>query len=1106
MLLGILLDWKLRTEDERISIAWNVVHDLYLGEKSLAAIQSQSKTLLTLSESMETWSTSPFGHYFRIINLETLQACREIWQQYHEHTTSPTIQRSLLNKVVQTISNYERHWRDIPESEVPLPLLTASFGLSLKKSDTISMYAMNQYWGHGVTDPDDTPSEKFINPMVLFTHWAGYKFVVSRNTSPLSIYHLRDAAEGFENNSRVNLARVVASAKSQFRAWCVAFCEFIGIEHPEPSNKIVIRFVTADPIAFCLAIQQANSSSGTRSTGLSNTWSGTRLVIDRDSVPAKFNTIDTSTLVDSIGCIIILMATVPLLEQGPASTLTTESYDRPYSEETVLLKHFLCQNPAVMYALFGIAPLAYLTGISPTGLLQDTAILFDFAGERPAPVYTRIIWKSTWSADSTLNHLPNISFEKAMDIPFFQSRPPAQSDDLRHILIEVSAAMLSRSNELAARANQYGMIYSRRYTPASFAALVAFLKSRVTSDVDKVMDKISKGPDPHDGLGGHMSDLMWQLHLSGAFISPGWDIIQRVPRSNDSSSTAKIFTLPDRPAATCVVLTVPRRYLAGIYEKVFRRGEGTCCFEIRHKPSEIGKHKSYYSIIPIFGKLVVSEDGLTGRIDSDKGHWHGTSDLQVCVYLPTHSLCLPMSRADRTHITFAMYQDWATLDAFQQEYGNDLEIFDALLSDTKHVHCLKSIEGFEQPSESATITAPERDLISDGNGTIKTPKLVVRNGRGSFSTQLIPAQGLAAREFWNHDPVIVHEKSSPCSITIEYGPISHTVQFPFPIVASRAIINAVKPLCTMELEVPMCDPETLIGGYYNNFLRIAYDVENNNICSWNLPLINFATLPPLKDVEHSVLLLHLDQMFSDRESLSTPFNKDLFDFKTTLLALINDITTPPFLPKVMGVRHNGKVQFLFFVTGVFYDDSCHTLVAEAFFFESTPEYLAKRAAIPDKFKLEVQTHDISSKQLEMWKQCIPAMTERCRTWPHKPDCEYSSLGNNLTKLCSCGKGFTNAKFQEKAEWDEFAPDVVRCAISPVFPSPFIENTRQATLEMLDKAFKSWESKCGEGDRCAHCKGTGKLKKCAKCSNAYYCNKECQKADWKRHKKVCRAGK
>jgi hypothetical protein len=200
ILLGILLDAKFESEDERTSIGWNIYHDVYLGETSLSAIESQSSHLLILSKTMESWSTSQFGQRFRFVNFETLQACREIWTQYQTYTTSPTTYRPLLNKVVQTASTYAKHWPLNPGREVPIPPLTTSFGLSIVNSDEVGIYLTNQYWNRGVTDPSDMPNEKFLNPMLLYTRWAKEKFVVQRNTSPLSVYHLRELPRAFRGN------------------------------------------------------------------------------------------------------------------------------------------------------------------------------------------------------------------------------------------------------------------------------------------------------------------------------------------------------------------------------------------------------------------------------------------------------------------------------------------------------------------------------------------------------------------------------------------------------------------------------------------------------------------------------------------------------------------------------------------------------------------------------------------------------------------------------------------------------------------------------------------------------------------------------------------
>ena len=46
-------------------------------------------------------------------------------------------------------------------------------------------------------------------------------------------------------------------------------------------------------------------------------------------------------------------------------------------------------------------------------------------------------------------------------------------------------------------------------------------------------------------------------------------------------------------------------------------------------------------------------------------------------------------------------------------------------------------------------------------------------------------------------------------------------------------------------------------------------------------------------------------------------------------------------------------------------------------------------------------------------------------------------------------------------------------------------------------------KCQLCERCCHCKiEKENLRRCAKCNNACYCSKECQVADWSRHKLLC----
>jgi hypothetical protein len=137
----------------------------------------------------------------------------------------------------------------------------------------------------------------------------------------------------------------------------------------------------------------------------------------------------------------------------------------------------------------------------------------------------------------------------------------------------------------------------------------------------------------------------------------------------------------------------------------------------------------------------------------------------------------------------------------------------------------------------------------------------------------------------------------------------------------------------------------------------------------------------------------------------------------------------------------------------------------------------------------------------MWKQSIPAMVERCRDWEHKETCDYKTEVD-ASLVCSCGKGKVQPNFLHVREWAGLAPKVVRLALSPLLPEPFVEPTRTQSLAAADVS-RIVGTMNGEGTVCVLCGSNGPTKKCGQCKKVSYCGRECQRKDWKQHKPKCR---
>jgi len=161
-----------------------------------------------------------------------------------------------------------------------------------------------------------------------------------------------------------------------------------------------------------------------------------------------------------------------------------------------------------------------------------------------------------------------------------------------------------------------------------------------------------------------------------------------------------------------------------------------------------------------------------------------------------------------------------------------------------------------------------------------------------------------------------------------------------------------------------------------------------------------------------------------------------------------------------------------------------------------------------------KTRAIATKSGEAWQQLLPAFVERCRTWSHKASCEYQKPGGHVplstsveeNPICSCGEGMNLGALSEVEAWADLRKYMTRIAISSLFAVPFLEPIVDKDSFRASDLASTSSSPTHAQNRCGHCqkeKPPSQLSSCGRCKNIRYCGSECQRADWKRHKKSCK---
>lgn len=1097
----------------------------------------------------QTWRESEYGRVLRMVSKDTLHQLRTFWTKYADTAEYTEDQLKTYE------SQYREGWERIRRNYVGTTRVISgcrTAGPLWMESARASDLSLKRYWKTGVAGGDeaDLVSAKHANPAFAFSSAPHGAFSVHYGTDPLLGFHsvtsytnvvpapvsktatpeepsspaspaslpsLLSPSISSPNLREQQVTRVVHSAKAQFSSWCESFKSHLA------ANLVTIRFFCGASISFCLALQERNSVEIPRdfAYGFNQPWRTALLKLDGSDydgqtvpdAPLLFDIIDTANLSDQVGLLNTIVCTAPLLIKRPSSVVYTETLIHSSEEENSELSRILFGDLTTVTVLLNLAPLGHLTAIASQATFHEAGVLLSGSSpnSRDSLLHTRIPWKEPILGDPLATKYlvsPKCVFSDA---------------ELAALLSDIYLRMFSHESksplsypETGFHRNTSGTKY---FTRVAFAAFLRYVRARVTCNWLKVVDAMMSNICSYKStelVPNGSQDLFLCSYLFGVTGD-----LRGKPHGHIVSS--------DLPEITCVVLIVPRKNLT-LFTRMNRRDMGTppFCASIRSH----NFHHTFSAIQPIFGRADLSKDRKTYTLQEDPRGWTGISDMVVSFWVPSHIIHTKVETSLK--VCLELVNTTQTASTFSVALGPELTIFEAPLSDSAVTLCR------ERAGDKFRVLTPEfipplEQAIPPAYTGLRVGQVGVTlsslNEIDKFKVRLDYHNGGKEHAALKLGSSVDIKQDSPCTVLLGIsGCKKHRLAFPYPVNSLIHTLRVSRKSAWIELLV---NPSvaTDIAGYSLHTLPVLND--HNCYLVWNIPYISLNLLPILDTTRcnnmEKWVNQHISNMWSDRERKIRNDGEQM-DVKMELKESIQTIFLhaaglgpsgkPERVFSLCAPEHGGN-HMLIFVTDLRLDLSSQTAVVDAYVLPLTEEVIARYPRrISRIYRNGIVNIRVGEGELTGWKDMMPALAERCRTWKHTSACEYRvsgipvSIAMGQSPLCSCGLGAAEEEFVRHKDWEPFRNYVTRIALSPLFAVSYIERTTGMVKEMnffLDAqelTTRESFSNLVQDNVCQNCgveagilEGV-QLTKCNRCKTAMYCSKACQKQDWKKHRAEC----
>ncbi|TLD04000.1 hypothetical protein PgNI_11381 [Pyricularia grisea] len=1135
-------------------------YHLYLSGSSLEFLRTQIQNLVAEAKSWNSWQESRYGSIIKFCDKTTFEAfCSviKLMSQLLLQSEPPVAFKNSLDD-----SKAEKTARLGVDGKVHTGVRSSAPLAIQPGADTLDdlRISFEHFWEHGTTtkqDPDNVPTEH-ANPMFSGPLSHGDR-VLHYATDPLLGFHLATAyahlAEGSplsgSGQSVQGISRAADTAFVQFQAWVRALVGLIRRE------SLIIRPVNADALALCHTFQRCNASSRSELTAnlVRSQLSADKLELDRDwygpkvaeasAAPILFDAIDSSNLSDHLGVLNIVMSSGPLLKARPWSAISTEALASVTTEGKSYFEELLCGDTLAVGAALGLTVSEYWTNSTVTSDVQE-ALGTALRAEKNAKMFP---YRMTWVPDSQFACHGNLS-------------PLLVKMDIQGAVAMVWHAYLNMFQQENAQELLRGSPEQRKrklqsasmpcYHRGTFLAFVKALVARVQTDWGKVckeiLDRVYK--DTSIMMGNNYSqELASQMHIQGLHTESWLRSEIRLSNSHNGLTFAAWKKIPE---VIAVSLVVPIEKLKKLFAGLPMQ-RAALPLQATIKSSQ-GQWTNYFGDLQLgFGKVEIhgapenDDFAIAVKASEGEGGWNGNLPVVASFYCPTAALQVEPHTAQ---ISLDVQPTLQAIQTFAGKPGSPMQIFQTVTGNASAVFFTRYLPNQEaypiySSSPATGSTSAERDttISLSLDADTSTGKMSSLTGRVNITDD----DGM--RLLTEKVPIYIRQ-TTPFVIEIVFGDEDkvYPLHFILPIEKEGSKTRIARKSSYVEVVAPVSNPIT--SPQLQDFITpmtLTSHLSIPTIVSGALPYVNLNTLPVLDISDKGALrwLVTLaSHTFSSRErrirerimsdtqtvpaaqALRTNFKESLFTMFMLSSGLQGDQTGLFAIERAGNDGPgSGSVQMIVAVSALRLDAAAAGVVADAAVLPLTRAIVAGdvdlRAFLAMLPSFQVCYVSADDAELALWRRVLPALAERCRTWPHGEDCEYKAAGATIplpgehgqhgggsAVVCSCGRGKLPEAFVALPEWDSTAAQyATRIAISPLFSVPFVEEiVDKAVVEALKRKAEDLDV-ADVVDTCRTCgkpeSPQQKLNRCKACLEVKYCSVDCQRADWKtRHKREC----